>query len=288
MKKVFYFILISLFVITYSPVEAKMGFGKSSSFKSYKTFKYQKPKKSLNENIKVTKKQMHKKNQLKSQKSKPSFFQNPVFKWLIGGMIFGALLSFLLGYGLQIGMPGLLEILLIAGIIYFLFKKLRKNSYQERLVTNEGFTVNTFQPKQTNTYESEQINETYLRNMIKNMYLKLYEEWSKGDLSDIKDYLTDKLYSSLEMQLIDLSVKGRKNIIKDIKVKNVDIIHIDRKNDEKTVIAEIEAEMIDYTEDSKGNVISGDPETPKKKKEYWTLVGKGLDWKLDEIRDIEG
>lgn len=43
---------------------------------------------------------------------------NPLFKWLVGGLILGALLSLLLGHGFQVGTPGLLEIVLLALLGY--------------------------------------------------------------------------------------------------------------------------------------------------------------------------
>jgi predicted lipid-binding transport protein (Tim44 family) len=56
---------------------------------------------------------------------------NPLFKWLVGGLILGALLSLLLGHGFQVGTPGLLEIGLLALLGYlalrFMFKSLRRH-----------------------------------------------------------------------------------------------------------------------------------------------------------------
>jgi hypothetical protein len=55
---------------------------------------------------------------------------NPLFKWLVGGLILGALLSLLLGHGFQVGTPGLLEIVLLALLGYlvlrFMFNSLRR------------------------------------------------------------------------------------------------------------------------------------------------------------------
>ncbi len=121
-RKIFLTALIAVFTLTVVPSYSKGGF-KGSSFKSYKpyNYKYKQDKRDFK------KKQIQKKQEKKSSQKKPSFFNNPIFKYLIGGMIFGALISFLLGYGFHIGAPGLLEILLIAGVFYFLYRKLKKN-----------------------------------------------------------------------------------------------------------------------------------------------------------------
>ncbi|NPA54636.1 MAG: TIM44-like domain-containing protein [Aquificae bacterium] len=284
MKKVFFFSLIVIFLLISFP-EAKLGSIKSSGFKSYNSSKFLKERKDLSK--KEIQKKSYKQNINTSIKKKPSFLNNPIFKWIIGGLIFGAILSFLLGYGFQIGAPGLLEILLIGGIIYFLFKRFKKKPTlnKDKYINQNTFLLGVDEEKKTK--EREEINEIYLRNMIKNMYKAFLKSWSKGDLISIKDYLTDKLYNHLEMQLMELTEKGFRNVVKDIKVKNVDIIHIEDKDNVRKIVAEIETEMIDYIEDNEGNIISGDKNKPIKKKEYWVITGKSLNWKIDDIKQIE-
>ena len=54
-----------------------------------------------------------------TNKTQNPIHTNPLFRWLVGGLILGALLSLLLGYGFQMGAPGLLEIVLLALLGYF-------------------------------------------------------------------------------------------------------------------------------------------------------------------------
>jgi len=58
------------------------------------------------------------KSRLTNQAQNP-IYTNPLFRWLVGGLILGALLSLLLGHGFQVGTPGLLEIGLLALLGYF-------------------------------------------------------------------------------------------------------------------------------------------------------------------------
>jgi hypothetical protein len=64
-------------------------------------------------------------NKTQLEKSKPTnqtqnpIYTNPLFRWLVGGLILGALLSLLLGHGFQVGTPGLLEIGLLVLLGYF-------------------------------------------------------------------------------------------------------------------------------------------------------------------------
>jgi len=54
-----------------------------------------------------------------TNKTQNPIHTNPLFRWLVGGLILGALLSLLLGHGFQVGTPGLLEIVLLALLGYF-------------------------------------------------------------------------------------------------------------------------------------------------------------------------
>ena len=66
-----------------------------------------------------------------TNKTQNPIYTNPLFKWLVGGLILGALLSLLLGHGFQVGTPGLLEIVLLALLGYlvlrFMFNSLRRH-----------------------------------------------------------------------------------------------------------------------------------------------------------------
>ncbi len=275
-KYLFIFIMMSL-LFNIDVSFSKMGFGKSTGFRSYKSYKFYKKQKTLQQK---SYKQKSAYRNLSTNRKTP-FFNNPVFRWLIGGMIFGAIISFLFGYGFHIGAPGLLEILLIAGIIYFFFKKF-KTSYQPMPETTAGVPV----PEEEKREEIP-VTEEFLKNFVKDMFIKLQKEWSKGDLSPVRNYFTDRLYSHLEMELIELMEKKQRNIIEDINVKNVDIIHREKEDSHDVAIAEIEADMIDYVVDEFGNVIKGNKNKPVKVKEYWVLVGTGLNWKLDDIKEVE-
>jgi hypothetical protein len=64
-------------------------------------------------------------------KTQNPIYTNPIFKWLVGSLILGALLSLLLGHGFQVGTPGLLEIVLLALLGYlalrFMFNSLKRH-----------------------------------------------------------------------------------------------------------------------------------------------------------------
>ena len=143
MNKIFSFLIALSLVFTGISYAKGFKMGGFKSYKSYKSYKSQSTLKHGNEPISKkydTQKLKNKfnakqpksiKTTQKNYRNKPFFLSNPIFKWLIGGMIFGAILSMLMGYGFHFGMPGLLEILLIIGIGYLIYKAIKSSKREE-------------------------------------------------------------------------------------------------------------------------------------------------------------
>ena len=123
MGKIFLTIItvISILFLSTDIYKAEAKGFKFKSYKSYKSYKQPQKKSTLD----------HSFNKVKKSKNQTPIFQKQWFKWFIGGMIFGALLSFLMGYGFHLGMPGLLEIIIIGLLVYLIYKyfKTKKEEY---------------------------------------------------------------------------------------------------------------------------------------------------------------
>ncbi|MEZ0323106.1 MAG: Tim44-like domain-containing protein [Hydrogenothermaceae bacterium] len=290
MKKLLTAILLVILTVSLiNDVYARAGKGRSSGFRDFKSqeFNYKKPDIQKQNQTQQPSHQGYP--QTQPLNPKPSFLSNPIFKWLIGGMIFGALLSLLMGHGFQIGTPGLLEILLILGVVYLIFRALKSKSSEPQ---PQPATYNYNYETSSSDYYSTtsaipNINEELILNLAKNAFIDIQKSWSEGDLSKVRNFTTDRMYNYLVSQLEELKAQGLKNIVKDPKIENIEIVHVEEEKDYKVVIVEIDATAIDYTVDSKGNVIEGDPVNPVRFKEYWAFVGKALDWRLDDIKQVE-
>jgi hypothetical protein len=136
MKKLWFFAtILSIFVLFSDISFARRGSVSPtpkvltpSKIKSYKPKDFEKGK--TNTQQKDINKTQLEKSKLTNKTQNP-IYTNPLFKWLVGGLILGALLSLLLGHGFQVGTPGLLEIVLLALIVYFalrfIFNSLRRH-----------------------------------------------------------------------------------------------------------------------------------------------------------------
>jgi len=95
------------------------------------------------------------------------------------------------------------------------------------------------------------------------------------------------MYQYLEEQLKELKAKGLRNIVENPKIENLEIVHVEEEGDNKVVIVRLDASAIDYTVDSDGNIVEGDKYNPVSFTEYWAFVGKALNWKLDDIKQVD-
>ncbi|MGC9119833.1 MAG: Tim44 domain-containing protein [Sulfurihydrogenibium sp.] len=287
MKK-FIVMLITLAVIfLVNDSFARAGKGFSSGFRSYKSQDFNRVNKNPSQPSPYQQQKQVQNQPGYQPQTKPSFFSSPIFKWLVGGLIFGALISLLLGHGLHFGMPGLLEILLIIGVIYFILRMLAKKKEEQPAYATNANTVSEPMYAADTMSVGPYINEELILNLAKNAFVDIQRAWSEGNLDSVKNFLTDRMYVYLNSQLQDLKAKGLRNIVEDVKILDAQVVHVEEEGDNKVVIVEIEAEAKDYTVDRYGNVVEGDKNNPVRFKEYWAFVGKALNWKLDDIRQVE-
>ncbi len=287
MRKVLVTILI-FYLGTFFSVDlsyGRAGKGASTHFRSYKAQDFNRTNKPSNQTpIYSAQKQQQPQPTFQPQQ-KPSFFSNPIFKYLIGGLIFGALFSLLLGHGLHFSTPGLLEIILIFGLIYLIFKLLSKKKEEPEYATATNIPPPPPQVGEISQTSSDvYINEELIINLARNTFYDIQKAWSEGDLSKVKNFLTERMYNYLDSQLQELKSKGLRNIIQDPKIDNIEIVHVEEEGNNKVVIVKIDAHMIDYIVDKDGNVIEGSKNDPVYFTEYLAFVGKALDWKLDDIK----
>ncbi|MFZ8861724.1 MAG: hypothetical protein ACO2PP_14665 [Thermocrinis sp.] len=135
MKKLWFFVAFVLIFALFSDISFARRGGLSPTpkvitplkVKPYQPKDFEKGKTNTQQKD-INKTQLEKSNL--TNKTQNPIYTNPLFKWLVGGLILGALLSLLLGHGFQVGTPGLLEIVLLALLGYlalrFILNSLRR------------------------------------------------------------------------------------------------------------------------------------------------------------------
>ena len=286
-KKMIVMLLLGAFLtMTATESFARMGRGFSSGFRSYKPQRYNQSSPAQNQQNTYGSSQQ----QQAQPGQRPSFFNGGMFRGLMGGMLLGGLLSMFMGHGFQFGSPGLIEILLIGGIIFFLYRRFAraKQTLSYQYASNAGATV-----QEPETYQgggggvqSATINEQFVKDIAQSTYKTLQEAWSKGDLSPVKNLITPRMYEYLTRQLEELNAQGLKNIVEIVYIGEVNIVEVEGEDDNKVAVVRIDAMLRDYTVDKNNTIVEGSKDTPADAREYWAFVGKALDWKLDDIKQV--
>lgn len=291
--------LISLLVFAFSALLvsdalARVGGGRSSGFRSYNSSRVNTPQPQRQVQQPAAQPQPG----MQAAQPRPSFFNSSMFKMIAGGLLIGTLFSMFSGHGFQgFGSPGLIEILLIGGIIYFIYRWFTRRKQAAMMSSSSaGAGAGGYQaaapaysgPAQDKSFNPDvMINENFIKDIAKSSFQSVQAAWTKGDLKPVQHLMTDRMFTYLEDQLSQVKSSGLRNIVEIVYFQNVELVETDSENEDKVAVVEIDALIRDYKLDSQDKVVEGSKDSPFEIKEYWAFVGKGLDWKLDDIKQVE-
>lgn len=240
----------------------------------------------------------------------------------IGSMLFGGV-----GHGAGMGGGvggsgiGLFEILIIGGLIFFLYKKFSgKNrnksnrspfSSPDTQYASGGGYVDERAPQSrspdmasgnipdmaqgdpaaeeldTVRHYDPGFDPESFKEFAQDVFFKVQAAWTRRDISVMKQHLGTQLLGEYEQHFADLKAKGQENRLENIAVRKVDIVDMGEMDGEPFVIIQLQANLLDYTVDeASGNVIEGSPTEPVKFLERWAFSkSDSSDWKLEGIQE---
>jgi predicted lipid-binding transport protein (Tim44 family) len=239
----------------------------------------------------------------------------------LGTAILGGFLGSMLFSGLAHGFGGLggfggsgfglIEILLLAGLGYFLYRKFVRpaaaTGYGSMQYQNTGYQIpgNTgYQtPTSTPVQEAPAINHdidyrslTMMdRSFDSNQFLKTAQDiffkvqgaWNKQDMPALRSLCGSELMQTWEQELNDLRARGQQNKMENIALRESEITEAWTENGQDYITVRLHANLLDYTVDQKsGNVVNGNNSNPVEFEEYWTFtrpVGPNP-WKLTAVQ----
>jgi predicted lipid-binding transport protein (Tim44 family) len=259
------------------------------------------------------------------QATPPSGFQQPQRSgWMgglmggIGGFLLGGLLgSMLFGGGLGGGLfggIGFIEILLIAGLLYFGYSYFKKRQ-QAAPASSYGYTppqassagswssgstsastATMDAPGTANDLERgldhiRQMDNTFdplrFADTASDIFFKVQAAWMARDMAPVRDLLTPEMFESMQKDSERLRAERRIDRMENIAVRSVDVTEAWQENGRDYVTVHFLASMLDYTIDDRTNeVIKGSRTEPVKFEEYWTFVrpvGPNA-WRLSAIQ----
>jgi len=225
---------------------------------------------------------------------------------MLGGMLFRSLGFGGGGWGGGGGGIGLFEILLIGGIIYFIYRMVKKRraeasagpdvynmgNYRES-VSDQSATPAYATPADnvaTGIAHIRQMDSSFdeqrFTDMVMDIFFKIQGAWMNRDLTPVAGLLTPEMRRTFQEDIDRLLREHRVNRLENIAVRSVEIAEVWQEAGQDFITAMIYANLLDYTtDDASGQVVEGSKTDPVKFEEYWTFnrqVGNNQ-WQLSAI-----
>jgi len=229
---------------------------------------------------------------------------------MIGGMLFRSL-GFGGGEGGMGGGIGLFEIVLIGGILYFLYRFIKRRreeatagAYYQGQSAGSASPSPGFSPPMGSPATEDEIGRgiSHVRQMdagfdekiftdaCTDVFFQIQGAWANRDMSTAKSVLTDEMYGILSEDAQKLKAEKKINRLDNIAVRTVDITEVWQEAGQDYITVRFLANLLDYTiDESTKQVLSGSRTEPIKFEEYWTFtrpVGKNT-WKLSAIQQAQ-
>lgn len=224
---------------------------------------------------------------------------------LLGGMLFRSLGFSGMGGGMGGGGIGLFEIILLAGIGYMIYRFIKKkreisyaNSYEPEPYRGGNVTPISqgYQQPALETGDAETglahirqfypyFDENRYNDLVMDNFFKIQGAWMNRDLTPVQGLLTDEMRRVFQADIDKLISDKQINRLENIAVRKVDIVEAWQESGQDYINTLVYANLLDYTTDETGTVLSGSKSDPVKFEEYWTFtrpVGNNP-WKLSAI-----
>jgi predicted lipid-binding transport protein (Tim44 family) len=243
------------------------------------------------------------------------FFGSGLAGGIMGGVMGGVLGSMLFGGAAHAGGGlggsgiGFFEILLFAGIGFFLFRWLSRrralaSGYEggaapddpRSLFSGTGTSAHRQETQVDDPLvagvkqiwaEDESFHPDEFKEQAQDMFFKIQAGWTRRDASVLVDWVGSQLLGEYDMHFAKMKEKGEINRLENISVRKVDLLDAGVQDGEMFVVVRFTANLLDYTvEESTGRIIKGDSENPVKFEEEWTFARplESSQWKLEGIQ----
>lgn len=230
---------------------------------------------------------------------------------VLGSMLFGGMAHGMGGFGGS-GI-GLFEILLLAGLGYFLYRwfsrrKTLAYTTGSEITKGQDSTSRFFSgvgarqetrdslmedPLVTGVKEIWTVDDSFdpeaFKETAQDLFFKIQAGWTRRDTEILKAFVGDQLLDEYAQHFREMKQHGHINRLENIAVRKIDLIDAGVQEGDIFVTLRFTANLLDYTVDeTSGEIVSGDSENPVKFEEDWTFatpVGQ-RNWKLEGIQNV--
>ena len=225
---------------------------------------------------------------------------------LLGGMLFSSLGFAGMGSGFGGSGIGIIEILLLLGLGYFIFKMVKNRKGAENLAYQtsyqpSGSRTETFPSHGSGSRSQEEdislgirhiremdphFDEGQFKETAMDMFFKVQGAWMNRNLSSVQGLLTEELKGIVQSDIDTLLRDKKVNHLENIAVRKVEIVETWQESGQDFLTVLFSANLLDYTtDDSTGEILAGSKTEPVRFEEFWTFtrpVGNNT-WKLSAI-----
>ena len=201
---------------------------------------------------------------------------------------------------------GMMEILLLGGLGYFLYRKFRTPAVASGLGSmayqnNQPYTQypTASAPAQEAPLANDAIDYRSLTMMdrsfdpdrflktAQDVFFKVQGAWNKQDTAALSALCGRELMQTWEQELSQLRARNQQNRMENIALRESEVSEVWTENGEDFITVRLHANLLDYTVDGRtGEVVSGSNSDPIEFQEYWTFnrpVGPNP-WKLTAVQ----
>jgi predicted lipid-binding transport protein (Tim44 family) len=228
----------------------------------------------------------------------------------LGSMLFSGLANAAGPGGFGSSGFGMLEILLLAGLAYFLYRKFiapapalatgygstpyrgpqyqapTPPSYFNNPPMQEAPPLNSIDYRSLTAMDPGFDPDKFLRT-AQDIFFKVQGAWNKQDTAALRSLCGAQLMKMWEEELGQLKLRGQRNRMDNVALRESEITEVWTENGEDYITVRLHANLLDYTADEKsGAVVSGSDSEAVRFEEYWTFtrpVGPNP-WKLTAVQ----
>jgi predicted lipid-binding transport protein (Tim44 family) len=231
----------------------------------------------------------------------------------VAGGFLGSMLFSGLSHGMGMGGFGgsgfgLVEILLLGGLLYFIYRFIKRRSQVESPAgayrqtgtfpsagREAGFADSS--RDQGNAEGDAQAGLRHIRQMdpafdearfsdlCMDNFFKIQGAWINRDTTVVRNILTEEMFGILHRDAEKLKTEKKINKLDNIAVRSVEITEAWQEGGMDFITVRFLASLLDYTVSESGELLSGSKTEPVKFEEYWTFtrpVGNN-NWQLSAI-----
>ena len=235
----------------------------------------------------------------------------------VAGGFLGSMLFSGLSHGMGMGGfggsgIGLMDIILIGGLLYILYMLIKKRkeaasaagySYQTGASPSTGQQTGfadasrdqgrTEADVQTGLRHIRQMDPSFdearFSDLCMDNFFKIQGAWINRDMSLVKNILTQEMFGILQRDADKLKAEKKINKLDNIAVRSAEITEAWQEGGTDFITARVLASLLDYTVSESGELLAGSKTEPVKFEEYWTFarsVGSG-NWQLSAINQAD-